>query len=212
MILTLILANIWLFIKGIGIGFAVAAPVGPIGMLCIRTTLERGRVAGFCAGLGAAVADTIFAAIAALSITAVSGYVLDHKYALEMAAGIFMIALSLKLLWRKPTLRQLDRPVPEGLFADFLATLILTLANPITIFSFIGIFAGFAGITDIHFSSMPVLLLAIFIGASCWWLALSEGIGMIRHKISEPGLIWMNRAAGLLLAGFGIITLYRLLR
>ena len=172
MILDLFLTNLWLFIKGIGIGFAVAAPVGPIGMLCIRTTLERGRIAGLAAGLGAATADTIFAFIAAISISAVSDYLWDHRHTLELGAGILIIFLGGKLLWRQPTIRPYEKPVPAGLAAEFFSTLVLTLANPVTILSFIGIFAGFAGITHIRLASMPVLLLAIFIGACCWWLVI----------------------------------------
>lgn len=212
MILDLLLSNLWLFIKGIAIGFAVAAPVGPIGMLCIRTTLERGRIAGLSAGLGAALADTIFAAVAAFSISAVSDYLLDHRKGLEWGAGFLMIALGGKLLWHPPKIRPYEKPVPAGLWAEFITTFILTLANPVTILSFLGIFAGFAGIAHISLASIPILLIAIFIGACGWWIALAEGVGMIRHRISQNGLEWMNRVAGLLLAGFGLITLYQLLR
>ncbi|HEX2581010.1 MAG TPA: LysE family transporter [Dongiaceae bacterium] len=207
-----ILTNLWLVIKGIGIGFVVAAPVGPIGVLCIRLTLERGRVAGFCAGLGAACADTVFAAVGAFSLSVIHEFLTNHRHSIETGGAVVVAILGIILVLRPAKIRTYEKPTPEGLIADFLTTFILTLANPITIFTFIAIFAGFAGLKQIRFSALPVLLGAIFIGSSTWWLMLSEGVGMIRHRISPEGLAFMNRLAGALMVGFGVLALSRLLR
>src|SRR5262245_65390244 len=104
-ILEAFLAHIWLVVKGAGIGFAVAAPVGAIGMLCIRTTLERGRMAGFATGLGAAVADTIYGAIGVLGVAAISDVIDAERFWLELGGGIFVIAFGIYLGLKKPNVQ-----------------------------------------------------------------------------------------------------------
>jgi len=205
--LDLWLSNIWLLLKGAGIGFAVAAPVGPIGMLCIRTTLERGRVAGFAAGIGAAVADAIYGAIGVLGVAAISGIIEAQRFWLELGGGIFVIGFGIHLWVRKPNIQNGTDEIPISLFADFLKTLLLTLANPATILTFMAIFAGVPGAALAEISHVPVIVLGILLGSGAWWLLLSQGIAEIRHKISERALIWMNWLAGLLLVAFGAYTL-----
>lgn len=198
---------VWMLVKGGGIGFAVAAPVGPIGMLCIRTTLERGRVAGFCAGLGAAVADTIFAAIGAYGITLVGAFLNAEKFWLSLFGGLFLIAFGAHLARKEPNLANSEsREVPKGLLADFLMTLVLTLANPTTILSFAGIFAGLSGAIGFTVQAVPALLIGVFLGSAGWWLTLSGIVGLIRHRIDHRTMVWINRCAGLALVAFGIYT------
>jgi threonine/homoserine/homoserine lactone efflux protein len=205
------LADIWLLLKGAGIGFAVAAPVGPIGMLCIRTTLERGRVAGFAAGLGAAVADAIYGTIGVLGVTAISGYIEAQRFWLELGGGIFIIGFGIHLAITKPNIQSGNEEIPVNLFADFMKTLVLTLANPATILTFMAIFAGVPGAGAASMSAVPIIVLGVLLGSAAWWLFLSQGVGVIRHKISERALTWMNWAAGLLLVAFGASTLGHLL-
>jgi putative LysE/RhtB family amino acid efflux pump len=201
------LTNIWLLVKGAGIGFAVAAPVGPIGMLCIRTTLERGRVAGFAAGLGAAVADAIFGTIGVLGVTAISGVIEAQRTWLELGGGLFVIAFGIHLGLKRPNVQNGNEEIPVSLFADFAKTLVLTMANPSTILTFMAIFAGVPGTSASSFAVVPVIVLGVLLGSAGWWLLLSQGVGVIRHKISERALIWMNWSAGMLLVAFGIYTL-----
>jgi len=201
------LADLWLLLKGAVIGFAVAAPVGPIGMLCIRTTLERGRVAGFAAGTGAAVADAIYGAIGVLGVTAISGIIEAQRVWLELGGGIFVILFGIHLGLSRPNYQNNDE-IPVSLFADFLKTLVLTLANPSTILTFMAIFAGVpaaAGAAELE--AVPMIVLGVLLGSGAWWLTLTQGVGFIRHRISEPALKWMNWIAGILLVGFGIYTL-----
>ena len=205
------LANIWMLVKGAGIGFAVAAPVGPIGMLCIRITLERGRIAGFAAGLGAAVADAIYGTIGVLGVTAISGYIEAQRFWLELGGGIFVIAFGIHLWIRKPNIQNGTDEIPVSLFADFLKTMLLTLANPATILTFMAIFAGVPGAAASTMSAVPITVLGVLLGSAAWWLFLSQGVGFIRHKISERAMSWMNWAAGLLLVAFGAYTLGHLL-
>lgn len=212
----MLIREILLLSKGIGIGFAVAAPVGPIGMLCIRLTLEKGRLAGFCAGLGAAVADTIFAAVGAFAIigafglTAGASSIEAYRTWFELGGGLFLIAFGVHLGMKRPIITSDDEEVPQTLLADFAKTLVLTLANPTTILSFIAIFAGAPGMARIELGMMPLLTLGVFVGSAGWWLTLAIGVGLIRHMISEQVFIWLNRIAGGLLVAFGFYTLSHL--
>lgn len=206
----LIAANIWLLLKGAGIGLAVAAPVGPIGMLCIRTTLERGRIAGFCAGLGAAAADTIFGLIGVLGLTVVRDLIDHQRFWLELGGGVFVVAFGIHLAMKKPVLQTNGGEIPTSLWADFVKVLLLTLANPSTIVSFMAIFAGVPGTAQVPFALVPVLVFGVFLGSAGWWLALSGVVSMIRHMISQQTMVWMNRIAGGILVVFGIYTLAHL--
>jgi threonine/homoserine/homoserine lactone efflux protein len=202
-----LLAHIWLVVKGAAIGFAVAAPVGAIGMLCIRTTLERGRVAGFSAGLGAAVADTIYGTIGILGVTAIADVIDAERFWLELGGGIFVIAFGIYLGSKKPNIQNGEGDIPVSLWADFFKTLLLTLANPSTILTFMAIFAGVPGTSSPNMALAPAVILGVLLGSAGWWLVLTQGVGYIRHKISERALTWMNWSAGALLVVFGIYTL-----
>lgn len=206
----LLLLHSWIWAQGAAIGFAVAAPVGPIGMLCIRTTLEKGRLAGFCAGLGAAVADTIFAAVGALAISLVGNFLNTEQSWFKLGAGIFLVIFGFYLA-RKPALSpENGKNVPPGLLAEFAVTLLLTLANPSTILSFAAVFAGVTAGGGYALETMPALILGVFVGAAVWWLTLGQIVGLIRHKISQKGLIRINQGAGLALVAFGIFNLGQL--
>lgn len=206
----LLLLHSWVWAQGAAIGFAVAAPVGPIGMLCIKTTLEKGRLAGFCAGLGAAVADTIFAAVGALAISLVGNFLSMEQDWFKLGAGIFLIVFGLYLA-RKPAITpENGEKVPPGLWAEFTVTLLLTLANPSTILSFAAVFAGVTAGGGYALETMPALITGVFIGAAAWWLTLGQIVGLIRHKISQAGLVIINRGAGLALVAFGLFNLAQL--
>ncbi len=206
----LISANVWLLLKGVGIGFAVAAPVGPIGLLCIRTTLERGRIAGFCAGLGAAVADTFFGLVGVLGLTAVRDLIDHQRFWLELGGGVFLVAFGIHLALKRPVPQTAGGEIPTSLWADFVKTLLLTLANPSTIISFMAVFAGVPGTARVPLGLVPVLVIGVFAGSAGWWLALSGVVSMIRHMISDRTMIWMNRLAGGVLVVFGVYTLVNL--
>lgn len=202
-----LLMHFWLVVKGAGIGFAVAAPVGAIGMLCIRTTLERGRVAGFATGLGAAVADTVYGTIGVLGVAAVSDVIDAERFWLELGGGLFLILFGIHLGLKKPSVQNGEGDIPMSLWADFLKTLFLTLANPSTILTFMAIFAGVPGTSESDLARAPAIVFGVFLGSTLWWLVLTQGVGFIRHRISERALIRMNWSAGILLVAFGGYTL-----
>lgn len=189
------------FIKGIILGFSIAAPVGPIGILCIRKTLQFGRLSGFFSGLGAAIADTIYGIISAFGLTLISDFLIAGRFWLHILGGVFLLFLGGKTFLAKP-LESNKAISHKTLLGDFISTLFLTLANPLTILSFVAVFAGL-GLSEDQ-GSAPILVLGVFLGSTLWWLILSEGVTLFRKKISQKVMIWINRIAGIVIIGFGI--------
>lgn len=192
------------FLKGIILGFSIAAPVGPIGVLCIRKTLQFSRSSGFFSGLGAASADAVYAIIAAFGLTLVSNFLLAGQFWLRLIGGLFLLYLGWKTFIAKPISQSKDVP-HTTLLNDFVSTFFLTITNPMTILSFLAIFAGL-GLSNIQgdYTQSSALVLGVFLGSAIWWLILSEGVTLFRKKISQNVMTWINRIAGLIILGFGI--------
>jgi len=205
--LDLLVTQTWVLVQGAAIGFLVAAAIGPIAMLCIRTTLERGRIAGIAAGMGVAVADTIYAAIGAYGISFVGAALTSGESWLKLVGGIVLIAFGIYLARKQPVNATEEREVPKSIVADFGMTLVLTLTNPMTILSFAGLFAGVSGLRGFPLIEIPALLLGVFVGSAVWWVALAFVIGLIRHKISPTTMLWINRGSAAAIIGFGLYVL-----
>jgi threonine/homoserine/homoserine lactone efflux protein len=205
--LELLKTQTWVLAQGGAIGFLVAAAIGPIAMLCIRTTLERGRIAGIAAGMGVAVADTIYAAIGAYGISFVGAALSNGESWLKLVGGIVLIAFGIYLARKQPASAVEEKEVPKSIVADFGMTLALTLTNPMTILSFAGLFAGVSGLRGFPLSEIPALLLGVFAGSAVWWLALAFIIGLIRHRISPTTMLWINRGSAAAIIGFGLYVL-----
>lgn len=194
-------------VKGIALGFSIAAPVGPIGILCIRRTLQFGRFSGLFTGLGAAAADTVYGIIAAFGMNFISNFLLNSQGYLQLIGGIFLIYLGIKTFLSKP-IEGSQAVSHNTLFGDFISTFFLTIANPMTILSFVAIFAGL-GLSN-SYNSYPNavgLVIGVFLGSALWWLLLSEGVTIFRKKVSQKVMLWINRTAGMLITGFGIAAL-----
>jgi len=193
--------------KGLLIGFSIAAPVGQIGILCIRRTLTDGRTAGFVSGLGAATADAFYGLIAAFGLTAVSAFLIGQQFWLRIFGGTFLCYLGIRIFFTLP--RDIDdTPQPGTLTRAYSTTLFLTLTNPTTILSFLAIFAG-AGLASAtgDFAGGLAMVAGVFLGSAAWWLLLSGVVSLLRGKLNYRGLIWVNRGSGVLLFTFGVITL-----
>ncbi len=199
------------FLKGIALGLAIAAPVGPIGVLCIRKTLEFGRLSGLFSGLGAACADTIYAVIAAFGLTIIANFLLEEHFWFRLAGGLFLLYLGWKTFSAMPN-PQTKNLSHTTLINDFFSTFFLTLTNPMTILAFLAVFASL-GLSDIEgdYIQAGELVCGVFLGSALWWLILSEGVTLFRKKISQETMEWINRTAGTIIMGFGIITLLSLL-
>jgi threonine/homoserine/homoserine lactone efflux protein len=198
-----------LFLRGLIIGFSIAAPVGPIGILCIRRTLSEGRTSGFLSGLGAATADALYGCIAGFGLTMVSTFLVDQRFWIQLVGGVFLLALGVKTLRSAPAERAAAAS-GAGLAASYVSTLFLTLTNPMTILSFAGIFAAL-GIADTggDLSAAASLVLGVFIGSAAWWLLLSGGVGLLREKLSAGLWRWTSRLSGAILLVFGIVAVWQ---
>ena len=198
--------DISLLLKGLVIGFSIAAPVGPIGVLCIRRTLVQGHLYGFVSGLGAASADAIYGAIAGFGLTFISNFLVEQQTWLRLIGGLFLFVLGLKTLLEKPT-DQVFSDQRNKLIDAYSSTFFLTITNPITIISFAAIFAGLGLASDGRsYFSAGILVLGVFTGSMLWWLLLSGGAGIFREKFTLNGLQWINRISGVVIIGFGIFA------
>lgn len=197
-----------IFLRGLLIGFSIAAPVGPIGVLCIRRTLTEGRLAGFLSGMGAASADMLYGAIAAFGLTVVQDLLLGQAVWLRLVGGIFLLYLGVRTFLSKPAERaaQTSR---GGLLGAYVSTFFLTVTNPLTILSFLAIFAGLRlGETNGDYLSASFMVLGVFLGSAAWWLALSTGVSFLREKFTPALLVWVNRLAGAIIFVFGLMALF----
>jgi threonine/homoserine/homoserine lactone efflux protein len=198
-------------LKGLIIGFSIAAPVGPIGVLCIRRTLTEGRIHGLVSGLGAATADAIYGCIAGFGLTFISNFLISQQIWLRLIGGGFLCFLGVRTFLSKPS-EQAASATGNGLFNTYVSTFFLTVTNPMTILSFAAIFAGFGvGSAGGSYVSAAILVLGVFIGSALWWLVLSGSVSVFRTKFTPTRLQWINRISGIILTGFGVIALFSLI-
>jgi len=197
-----------LLIKGFIIGLAIAAPVGPIGVLCIQRSLQNGFKIGLMTGLGAAIADGTYGLIAGLGLTAISSLLITHQFWIQLFGGIFLIYLGIKLFRMHPRDRSTTSSDSSSLHA-FGTTYLLTLTNPTTILSFIAVFAGLGlGTVSTTYIDAFTLVLGITVGSALWWLFLSLFVAYILHRRLSPTLMhWINRLSGIIIFAFGVLAL-----
>lgn len=217
-----------MLLKGFILGFSIAAPVGPIGLLCIQRTLARGRMHGFVSGLGAATADMLYGMVAALGFGAVMQFLLGLQFWLQLAGGLFLLWLGARILYREgltqrtpPAIPSPDRspptachliddklrPADAGVLRGFASIFVLTLANPATILSFIAVFAamGLGSVPDK--SSAALLVSGVFLGSATWWLCLSFISGLLRGHLNDGRMRAVNLVAGGCITALGLWAL-----
>jgi threonine/homoserine/homoserine lactone efflux protein len=198
-------------LRGLALGFAIAAPVGPIGVLCIRRTLAEGRLVGFVTGLGAATADGMYGAVAAFGVTAISSVLVGQRLWIHLIGACFLAWLALRTLTARPA-EQTSAPTERaatrrgGLLAAWASTLGLTLTNPTTILSFAAVFAG-VGLAGVGYAAATLTVIGVFLGSACWWLILSGGVNLLRARFDARGMRVVNIVSGLALLGFAIFSL-----
>jgi threonine/homoserine/homoserine lactone efflux protein len=196
-----------MFVKGLAVGFAIAAPVGPIGVLCIRRSIGDGPLMGFAAGLGAATADAAYGCIAGFGLTAVSGFLQAQQLWLALLGGAFLCYLGVRAYVSPPA--QAATPTGTGYIATYGSTFFLTITNPATILSFVAAFSvlGLAAATD-YFAATS-LVLGVFVGSAVWWAFLSTSVGFFRSRITPAWTRAVNIASGVILVGFGLYAISR---
>ena len=200
-----------LFLRGLIIGFSIAAPVGPIGVLCIRRTLAEGRAYGLVSGLGAATADATYGTIAALGLTILSSLLVNQQTWLRLIGGAYLCYLGYKTFRAKPAARSVEAK-GRGLISAYASTLFLALTNPMTILSFAAIFAGLgAGAAGGGVIGALLIVIGVFTGSCAWWLILVSFTSIFRSQLNTVGLGWVNRISGTIIAAFGVVVLYGLI-
>jgi threonine/homoserine/homoserine lactone efflux protein len=200
-----------LLLRGMIIGFSIAAPVGPIGVLCIHRTLAEGRSAGFISGLGAATADAIYGCVAGLGLATISGLLVDHEGWIRLIGGLFLCFLGVRTFFSQPAERAKSAP-RSTLVGAYGTTFLLTLTNPMTILSFAAVFAGLGvAETGRAYGAATVLVLGVFTGSVVWWFVLSGIASLFRERFDKRALRWVNRISGVIVAGFGVLALVSLL-
>jgi threonine/homoserine/homoserine lactone efflux protein len=196
-----------LFLRGLLIGFSIAAPVGPIGVLVIRRTLAEGRLAGLVTGLGAATADALYGCVAAFGLTFVTSLLVGQQLWVRLIGGLFLCYLGIRAFMAAPAERA-AAATGSSLVGAYGSTLLLTLANPATILSFIAVFAGLGlAASSGDYAAASSMVLGVFAGSALWWLLLSGGIGLLRLRLTPGALRWINRASGAILMVFGALAL-----
>jgi len=193
-------------LKGLAIGFSIAAPVGPIGVLCIRRSLAEGRQVGLATGLGAATADAAYGCVAAFGLTAVSSLLVDHRSWLGFLGGLFLCYLGVRTFISRPAAR-VGEIQGGGLSSAYFSTLFLTLTNPMTILSFVAVFAGFGLGVSPDYPAASALVAGVFIGSALWWLLLSSGVALFESRVSSGWIQAINRLSGCVIFAFGIYSL-----
>jgi len=199
-----------IFLQGAIVGFAIAAPLGPIGVLCIRRTLAGGRVEGLVSGLGAATADGTYGGIAGFGVTFLSTLLISQQVPIRLLGGAFLLFLGVRIFLSVP--KDPHRNQAGSLANDYLSTFALTLSNPVTIVAFAAMFTGLgvAGQGG-DYTAAAFLVSGVFAGSSFWWVILSTVVSAFRGAFDLDRMRWVNRISGFVIAGFGVAALLTIL-
>jgi threonine/homoserine/homoserine lactone efflux protein len=199
-----------IFVKGLIIGFALAAPVGPIAALCVQRTMNRGRLAGFLSGFGSAAADAVYGTAAAFGASFISESLVEHGSWMQKLGGAILVVLGIRLFLTRPK-EKVTAPATRGLglAGSFLSTFLLTLTNPMTFLAFGAIFATMGlGATKGHSILTVDLVAGVTAGAALWWSMLVLAVYALRRHFTYEKLVWVNRAAGLFVVAVGLLYIF----
>jgi threonine/homoserine/homoserine lactone efflux protein len=203
--------NLSFFVRGLLIGLSIAATVGPMFVLCIQRTLQKGQFYGFVSGLGIATADGVYGSIAAFGLTLISNFLVSEQTWIRLIGGLFLIYLGIKTVIARPAERAATAKA-NGYFGAYASTFLLTLTNPLTILSFAAIFAGIGvGGANKSIISATIVVLGVFAGSTLWWIILTSTISLLRSKFTPQWLQWINRVSGAVITLFGAIALLSLI-
>lgn len=202
-----------LLVNGIVIGFSASVPLGPIGVVCVQRTINKGRTSGFVSGLGAAISDTFYAVIAGLGLTFIINFLREQQTILQFIGGAFLLFIGFRIFYSNPVheIRKLKRK-KSNLFEDFMSVFFLTFSNPMAGLLFIAIFAGLGVLNKAEDLKLTMIMVSgVFLGASFWWFILSSLVNRFRHKVRLKQLWWINKIAGLAIIVFAVAALGGLL-
>lgn len=193
-----------LLIRGLLAGLMIAAPVGPVNVLCMHRTILGGWRSGVISGLGAATADMLYGGIAGFSITFIIGFLEREIFWIRLIGGILLMGIGAMYFFKDPG--SFDAKEDTSAASNFRSTFLLTLTNPTTILSFLAVLAALGMGQHRRWWLTVFLVAGIFCGSMSWWMILSSIVSRLRHKVNDSVLRWMNRIAGLAIGGFGIAS------
>ena len=204
-------------LRGLLIGLSIAATVGPMSVLCIQRTIQRGQLYGLISGLGIATADGVYGSIAGFGLALIANFLVSQQLWIRLIGGSFLIYLGVKTLLTRPAERAASVKA-DGFVGAYASTFLLTLTNPLTILSFTAIFAGIgvggvgsAGGASRSYISATMVVLGVFLGSMVWWCILTSSISLLRGKFTVRWLWWINRISGVIITLFGVVALVSLL-
>ena len=202
--------DISFLIRGLIIGFSIAATVGPMSILCIHRTLHKGQLYGLVSGLGIATADAVYGSIAGFGLTVISGFLISQQMWIRLIGGLFLVYLGVKTILTRPAERAAAAKA-DGFVGAYISTFLLTLTNPLTILSFAAIFAGIGvGGASKSYLSATLVVCGVFLGSVSWWCILTGGISLLRKRFTARWLLWINRISGVIILLFGVLALLSL--
>ena len=202
--------DISFIIRGLIIGFSIAAAVGPMCILCINRTLFKGQLYGLVSGLGIATADAVYGSIAGFGLTVITSFLVSQQMWIHLIGGLFLVYLGIKTTFTRPAERAAAAKA-DGFVAAYASTFLLTLTNPLTILSFAAIFAGIGvGGASKSYLSATLVVCGVFLGSVTWWCILTSGISLLRKRFTARWLLWINRISGVIILLFGILALLSL--
>ena len=197
-------------LKGIIVGLLASIPLGPVGVLCIQRTLNKGRMSGFFSGMGAATVDAIFALIAALGLTFIINFIEEQQFAIQLVGGIILIILGLRIFYKNPikqirkSKRSKNKPIQ-----DFISVFLLTLSNPVAVFLFVAALASIDIVSvESPFISTLMVVVGVFCGALLWWVSLISFVDLFRKRFRLKQMWWINKIAGVIITCFGIFAIF----
>ncbi|HUG13558.1 MAG TPA: LysE family transporter [Thermomicrobiales bacterium] len=198
--------DVGLFARGLLLGLSIAAAVGPMSVLCMRRTLVQGQLTGLLTGAGIASADGIYALVAAFGLTAVSDTLIEQRRWMELIGGAFLLYLGVRIARSQPARDAAVAAQPRGLVGAYASALVLTLANPMTILSFVAIFAGLGLARATNNAAGVALVAGVVLGSLAWWLFLTSAVRLIRNRLTPTVLRWVNLLSGAVLTVFGALA------
>lgn len=203
---------LWItFATGFGLGLAIVMPVGPIALICIQQALTRGFGAGLAAGLGVALADAAYGAIAAFGLTAITNILVNMQTPLRVLGLAAMVWLAYRI-WRDADVPKHIAPGARAGLATTAQMFVLTIANPMTILTFLALFVGAGVGMEASYEYSMALTLGVFAGSFGWWMVVAGITGVLRERINDQSVRWVNRASALMIVGFAIWIAYGLVQ
>ncbi len=205
--------DIVLLIKGAIVGFLASIPLGPVGVLCIQRTINKGKTSGLYSGLGAAVVDMLYAVVAVLGLSFIIKFIEEQAVYFQVVGGLVLLFLGVRIFYTNPVHQiRKHRRKKNNLIEDFLSVVVLTLSNPLAVFLFVAAFAGIGIVTSnkAWFNS-GLLILGVFVGATMWWFLLTHTVNAFRRKFRLKQLWWVNKIAGAAIVLFGFFAVLSIL-